>query len=420
MAGGVVDRFDYPPMSAIFGAIVNAIAPSAPQAAIVSTLSLFAATVLLFVLLPAPWRSAATMLMIGLGLYLQPFARQGYPELVALPFLLLAVNRWTRIGRDGRLGALGITSALGLGLAVCTQQMSWFLAPFLIVGLLLCRLGDQPARVAWQLTGRYVAIVVGVFVVVNGPFAIWGPRAFIDALWTPLTLKTVPHGQGLIDVAYYLLGRTGAMEYFSYASMALAIGLLICFAVFIRRLGPAMAILPWPIFYLSIRSSDKYFYIMLPLWMLCLATVPIRDFASAYRPLGALRSWRAAIVPLVLAPALVLSVIAIVTPGPLRMAITRVTSTSTALTSEIDVAVTNTSGSTIAPHFALSNTEAISRFWVIASGPGALAPGQSAAYVLVPSTPSSRRSLTSERLLLRATSTTPETLSSVRIPTQSR
>jgi uncharacterized membrane protein len=416
LTGGVVDRFDYPPLAAVWSALVDAVWPGAPSAAIVATGALLIATVLLFVLLPAPWRSGATLLMIGLGAYLMPFARQGYPEMIALPFLILAVNRWTRIGAGGRLGALGITSALGLGIAICTQQMSWFLTPFLVVGLLLVRLGDQPARAAWALVGRYVAIVVGVFVVVNLPFVIWGPSAWFHALWTPLTTATVPHGQGLVDVPYYLLGGSGALQYLGYASMVFAVALLLCFALFIRRLGPAMATLPWMIFYLSVRSSDKYFYIMMPLWLLCLATVPFRDFATAYEiRLG--KTTRTVIASLAMVPTVVFALIAIVTPQPLRLSILDVNATASGLTSQIQVQVENVSGSTIEPHFALSDSQAFSRFWIVASGPQSLAPGQSASYVLLPSTPGSRRSLHTDRLLLRATSAVPQTISSVRIPT---
>ncbi|HEY2795388.1 MAG TPA: hypothetical protein VGJ28_23710 [Micromonosporaceae bacterium] len=416
LTGQVVDRFDYPPLAAVWSALADAVRPGGPSAAIVSTAALLAATVLLFVLLPAPWRSGATLLMIGLGVYLMPFARQGYPEIMALPFLILAVNRWTRIGVDGRLGALGLTSALALGLATCTQQMSWFLVPFLVVGLLLVRLGDGPARAAWALVGRYAAIVVGVFVVVNLPFVIWGPKAWFDALWTPLTAATVPHGQGLVDVPYYLLGGSGALQFLGYASMVFAVALLLCFALFVRRLGPAMATLPWLIFFLSARSSDKYFYIMMPLWFLTLATVPLRDFATAYEPRLS-KPVRLTIASVAMVPTLAFALIAIVTPQPLRLSNVRVEATSSGLTSRIQVEVENTSGTALAPHFALSDSQAFSRFWVVVSGPPTLAPGQSAPYLLQPSTPGSRRSLHSQRLLLRATSASPDTISSVRIPT---
>jgi hypothetical protein len=364
------------------------------------------------------------MLCFGLGIYLMPFARQGYPEVMALPFLIVAVNRWAKIGTAGRLGALGVTSAVCLGVAASTQQIAWFIVPFMVIGLLLCRLGDQPHAVAWWLVTRYVLIVGAVLAVINAPFVIWNAKAWSTALVTPTSVETVPHGQGLIDVAYYLLGGSGNLQFFSYGSLALAAGLVVCFALLIRRLGPAMAVMPWPIFFVSIRSSDKYFYIMMPLWLLCLATVRHRDFANAYEPDLRLGAWRPLRRPLsriavgaaVLAPAVVLVVIAIATPQPLRMAVQNVTATKSAYTKEIDVEVTNTSSRTITPHFALSNSQSMSRFWVPSSGPTALTPGQSALYVLVPSTPGARRSLLGPRILLRAVSQNPETLSSVPLP----
>jgi hypothetical protein len=425
LSGGVIDHYDYPPIPAIWSYLVNLVAPSMPQAAIAAAISLLAATILLFVLLPAPWKSAASMLCIGLGIYLVPFARQGYPEIMALPFLIVAVNRWNRIGIGGRLGRFGVISAVCLGIATSTQQLAWFLAPFLIVGILLCRLGDQDRRTAWFLTARYCLIAVGVFAAINAPFAVAGFHAWSAAIFAPVTVALVPHGQGLVAIIYYLVNGSGGLQYLSYASAAFAIGLLAVFALFIRRLGTAMSILPWTIFFLSIRSSDKYFYVMMPLWLICLATVRQRDMARARAPglrlgrFGLLTTpiGRITVTAALLAPATILAVMAITAPPPLSMTIQGVTATKTAMTSTITVKVSNTSTQSISPHFALSDSQSMSRFW-LAAGPATVPAGQSAVFVLTPSTPGSRRSLDGPRILLRATSDHPETLSSVALRMQ--
>jgi hypothetical protein len=383
---------------------------------------LLATTILLFVLLPAPWRSAATLVCLGMGLFLMPFARQGYPEIIALPFVVIAANRWSRIGVDGRLRGLGVASALGIGLACATQQMAWFLVPFLVVGLLLLRAGDTGWRAASSLLIRYTGLAFAAFAVVNAPFAVRDVQAWWTAMTTPLVARTLPHGQGLIGLTYDILNGSGRLEAFSYAAAALAIGLLIVYALFIRSLGPAMVILPWSIFFLSIRASDKYFYLMAPIWLISIATVRHRDFARAWMlPLitrGFLRRriWRAGIAVLLLVPALALAAIAVISPQPLRMTVLGVTPSKSSYTKEIDLAVTNTSSATIEPHFALSNSVSMSRFWVVKFGPKRLEPGQTWEYVLLPPVPTARRSLLGPHIELRAVSAFPETLSSVALP----
>jgi hypothetical protein len=414
MGGGAIDRFDYPPVTALLAALSRTLLPTQPSAAIVGLAGLLATTILLFWLLPSPWKSAATLVCLSVGLYLMSFARQGYPEIVALPFVLVAVYRWTAIGRDGRLGRLGVVSAVCLGLACATQQLAWFLVPFLVVGLLLVRLGDRPARQAWRLTAVYVAIVIGVFVVINAPFVVWSPHAWIGAMVTPLFAPTLLHGQGIIGITYSIVNGSGNLAAFGYATGALAIALLVTYALFIRTLGPTMVMLPWVIFFCSIRSSDKYFYLMAPIWLLSIAFVRHRDFAAC--PVLPWRAVRPILAAALFVPVIVLSGIGLATPAPLRMTLMDVTSSKTFYTEQITVRVANRSGTPISPHFALSTSINISRYWQVTSGPRRLVPGASAVYVLVPPNTVARRNLYGPHIELRAMSGYPETMSSVPIP----
>jgi hypothetical protein len=334
------------------------------------------------------------------------------------------VFRWSRIGRTGRLGGLGVVSAIGLGLACATTQLVWFLVPFLVVGLLLLRLGDRSGSAAWWITIKYGLVVLAVFAVVNLPFAIWNFHVWRVAMTTPLVAQTIPHGQGIIGITLNVINGSGAMNFFSYATAALAIGLLICYAVFIRKLGPAMVILPWGIFFLSIRASDKYFYLMAPIWVISVATVRHRDFATAWAPRLRIGPWavlarwpaRVAIITLCLAPAVALSVVAMATPQPLAMTGLVVTPSKSSYTKEIRVVVTNRSTQTIAPHFALSNSVGLTRFWTVVSGPTSVTAGQVATYNLLPPQPSARKSLLGAHIELRAMSANPETMSSIALP----
>lgn len=426
MDGRIIDKYDYPPVSAVLNYLLRPVSFGVPTAALVAMLALIAAMIVMFVMVPAPWRSAAVLVCFGLNL-LPPLARNGYPSMVALPLVIAAVASWTRIGTGrvavGWLDRRGWISAICLGLAISTQPLPWFIAPFLIVGIFLIRYGDLGARFAALLTAHYTGVVLLVAAAVNVPFMIWNYQAWYTGVLTPLTEPTVPHGQGLIGISYYLVGGSGAMDYYAYAAGLLVIGLLICYALFIRRIGPAMVILPWTVFYLSIRSQDIYFLTMTPIWIMSVATTSHADFARAWQLPRSVLRWRplrhwsvaALTAALLLAPAAICVNIAVTTPQPLRMNLVGMIVSKTGyLINVLEVDVTNTSDVPIEPHFALSNSESMSHFLTADTGPALLAPKQTALYVLLPWSPGSRRSL-ADRVVLRAVSANPVTLSSLQL-----
>ena len=432
MAGGVVDHYDYPPVPAILTALHGPKTLGIPTASLIASIALLAAVILMFVLLPTPWRALAPLICVAIPL-LPKLAHQAYPEIIALPFLIVAVNRWTRLGSTGRLRLAGTMSAIGLGIGISTQQMAWFLAPFLVLGVLMVRLGDLPRRTAIAVTLRYVGVTALTAAVFNAPFAVWDFHAWLTAMLTPVTSATVPHGQGLIDISYYFTGGSAALQLYSTAALLFAVALLALFVLMFRRLGPAMAILPWPIFYLSIRSSDKYFYVFAPLWIVSLLTVSRRDFATAPELFDTLSRWRprqwrrfqwrpfqwrpirAVVAAILILPAVVCVGVAALTPQPLRMTVDGMTVTASGnLVRVIDVTIENATDTTIRPHFALSSSDSMSWWWAIQSGPASLAPHQRAEFVLTPMMQSSRRDIT-KRVFLRAVSDKPVTLSSVQI-----
>jgi hypothetical protein len=233
-----------------------------------------------------------------------------------------------------------------------------------------------------------------------------------------------------MGISFYLVGGSGALLYYTYAAALLGVALFVVFALFIRRFGPAAVVLPWIIFYLSVRSQDLYFTTMTPIWIMSLATVSHRDFARAwqFRPSMRLRpGWRAwrpisrrpgqiAVAALVVAPVVWCLIVAIRTPAPLDMQIASVVvDKNSRLIDSVKVDVANTSRRTIAPHFSLSNTSSMSRFMIVKQGPLQLRPGETATYVLMPPSLGSRKKLTGH-VVLRAVSGNPMTLSSATLP----
>jgi hypothetical protein len=417
MGGGAADTYGYPPLGAVLTAIAGPFTHGLPTAGVVSFGCELLAAAAMFALLPAAWRPSVPLLFFGLD-FLAPYSRQGYVLVMALPLLVVAVAGWTRTGElTGRLGRSGIVRAVCLGLACATQQMAWFLAPFLVVGLFLVRRGELPRAAATRLTARYAGSAAAVFVLVNLPFAVTAPGRWLAGITAPLTQGAVPKGVGLIGIAYYLRGGSDTLDFYSYASGLLLLGALAALVVAPRRLGPAALVLPWVCFYLSTRSTDNYFTLLSPLWVTGLATAGPAAFARAWAPRPAWLSrerTRGLVLAGLAVPALLCAAIASFGQAPLRMRVEAWTGGSVHAPSRVVLKVTNVSGDTVKPHFGLSSTSVLAAYWNVRSGPRALRPGATGVYVLTP--PRERAGMTGTGpVFVRAVSAGPGTVSSVRL-----
>ncbi|MFJ3799673.1 hypothetical protein ACIPSJ_25700 [Streptomyces sp. NPDC090088] len=388
MSGGADYTYGYPPLTALLAAPVYAVLHSTAAATLVPTVALLASTVLLWVLLPAPWRSAATAVCLGFGI-LPHYAYSGYPAITALALLVPVVVRWPSTGAGGRLGARGVLRAACLGAACAAQQLAWFLAPFLLIGLYAVRRGELGPRRALAVTTRYAAAAALAWSVVNAYFAAQGFSAWLNGILLPLEQKAILHGQGMMGISYYFTAGSSRLDYYSYGSQLLLLGLLAATLLFVRRLGPALTVLPWIAFYLATRSQDGYFLMMTPLWLAAAATVPAAAFAHAWQPRPPRltgRRAKAMVAALALTPALACVVIAAASPPPLRMSLSphfarhgaRVGVTG------IEVRAVNTTGTALQPHFASRTGQGASNWWTIASGPAVLAPHTAAEYRVEP------------------------------------
>ena len=420
MSGGADYTYGYPPLTALLAAPVHAVLHSAVAATLVTTGALLASSVLLWFLLPTPWRSAATAVCLGFG-FLPHYAYAGYPAITALALLVPVVVRWPATGAGGQLGGRGVLRAACLGAACAAQQLAWFLTPFLLIGLYAVRRGELGPRRALAVTGRYAATAVFAWAAVNAYFAIQEFSAWLHGLLLPLDQKAILHGQGLMGISYYFTAGSSRLDYYSYGSLLLLFGLLAATLLFVRRLGPAITVLPWCAFYLATRSQDGYFLMMTPLWIAAAATVPAAAFATAWQPrLPGVTGSRAkaAVAAGLLLPALACVTVAAASPPPLRMSLAPryATHHSRAGVTAIDVRAVNTTGKTLAPHFASRTGQGASNWWTITSGPADLAPHTSAEYVVEPQ--GGFRTLpngTHERTYLIAVTGTPMTITTAPI-----
>jgi uncharacterized membrane protein len=421
MSGGADYTYAYPPLTALLSAPVYAVVHSTAAATMVTTGALIAGAVLLWITLPAPWRPAVTAVCLGFGL-LPAYARDGYPAIVALALLVPVVVRWPATGSGGRLGRGGVLRAVCLGAACAAQQLAWFLTPFLLIGLYAVRRGELGPRAALAVLARYTGVATLTWAAVNAYFAAQNPHDWLTGLLLPLTQKGILHGQGVMGISYYFTDGSSRLDYYSYGSILLLLGLLAATFLFVRRLGPALTVLPWLAFYVAARSQDGYFLLMTPLWLAAAATVPTAALATAWqprlpRPLTGRRP-AAALLAGLLAPAVVCVAAAAASPPPLRMSVTaRFTDRPHHAITAVTVRAVNTTGTALPLHFASRAGQGASGWWSVTSGPATLAPHAVATYVVRPPDGSYRPpGGRHPRLYLIAVTGTPMTITTAAIP----
>ncbi|MFH8655275.1 hypothetical protein [Streptomyces afghaniensis] len=417
VTGGYDLTYGYPPLAPLLAVPLLWLGHGGTPATAVSTGALVAGTVVLWRMLPAPWRSAATMVCLGFGM-LPSYGRLGYPAIVALALLVPVVVRWPRTGAGGRLGAAGLARAACLGAACAAQQLPWFLAPFLLAGLYAVRRGELGGRAAAVVVLRFAGAAAAVWLLVNTYFVVSEPGPWLTGIALPLTQGAVLHGQGVVDISLYLTNGSDRLDWYSSASLLLLAGLLVLFVLFVRRLGPAATVLPWCAFYLATRSQDGYYLLMTPLWLAAAVTAPASAFAGAWQPRVRLlsgprrRPARIALAALLLLPALSGAAVAATGTPPLRMRVVAARHPTAATVSRLTLQVTNTDDTALAPHFTLTMGQGMDPYWRIVRGPRSLPAHATARYELRP--PSGRFTVPrpGARIRLRAFTASPQTLSS--------
>ncbi|MGW0206979.1 hypothetical protein ACWDZ8_14575 [Streptomyces sp. NPDC003233] len=415
--GGYDYTYGYPPLTPLLTVPFLWLGHAGAPATLAVTVVLIVGAVMLWRLLPTPWRSAATMVCLGFS-FLPMYARQGYPAIVGLVLLIPVVVRWPRFGAGGRLGPAGIARAACIGAACAAQQLPWFVTPFLLAGIYAVRRGEFDGRAATRVVLRIAGIAVLTWLLINAYFIVTEPGPWFRGIALPLTQGAVLHGQGLVDISLYFTHGSDRLDWYGHASMLLAAALLALFVLFVRRLGPAATVLPWCAFYLATRSQDGYYLMYTPLWLAAAITVPLSEFRSAWQPRPRWLTGRrrrpalAAAVAVLVLPALVSATLAVTGQPPLRMDVTAARRSSAHTLSALTVKVTNTGSSALTPHYMLTTGQGMSRYWSLAHGPVTI-PAHTTATVQLRA-PKGGFPLPGEKaahIRLRAFTATPQTLS---------
>jgi hypothetical protein len=175
---------------------------------------------------------------------------------------LLFVLAWLK--RDSRWW-----SAILFGLAMATKQTSWFLIPFYAI-LVLRQYG-------WKEALSRLTIAGSLCLLINLPFILWNPHAWLAGILAPVADPMFPLGVGIID-----LSVTHLLPFFpTGVYSALEGGVMLLMLAWYWRICRAcpeaallLAIIP---LFFAWRSLPSYFYCAaFPIFMLLAAKLPPR------------------------------------------------------------------------------------------------------------------------------------------------
>lgn len=379
--------FSYPAVSLLIAFVVVSLRSTIVAPTVVEVGALAIATVVLFRALPDRLRSLAPLVCVALP-GLATHALNGLSEVMILPTLIVVAYRWRDVGRGGTLGRLGTVQAVALGLAVSTNQLTWFFVPFLVGGLFCMRRAELGPRVGGTVVARYAGIAALVTAVFNLPFIAWGPGSWFTDIFASFTRSAVPTGQGVpISLTLFAHVGGGDLQAFSYAFVLIYVALLAAYLRGFRRLHWLCFVLPVIALWFSGRALGSYWTVPIPF---VLVSILNGGGKPALAPPGRVQADRRPhwLAPLATAalfiPGAVAIAIGLGTPAPLTMRLVAVPHRAEANAArQLEVAVTNRSSSPLVPHFQTSTSSHPSDFWRVRGGPRTLAPGATATYDLI-------------------------------------
>jgi uncharacterized membrane protein len=403
--GGYLHTFPYPALPIILAAPIVALNSQTQVPVILGTLVLGIEMVVLFRVLPRPVRSAAFILCVAFPA-LSELADGGMSGVLLLPTLTFVAYRWREVAAGGRLGRGGWTRAIALGLALSANQLAWFVAPFVLGGMLLARARDLGYARAVRAVGAFAACSLGTFLLINAVFIVQGPSRWLSGVLKPFTIQAIPDGLGVISVSEYAHLGGGAVGFSPYVGALVFVGLLTLLAASFDRLHRWCFVLPLIALWFTERPMPEYWELVAPAVMVSVLS------GGALRPSEQLpRMWRRtasyASASLLMAALAMLARIWL-SPSPLQLRIEQAASGRTV--SRLVVNVRNNSDIRLRPIFETAATNQASPFWTITTGIRELPPHATSTYVLAAPSASSQAA-PGQTIVLEAITADPATIS---------
>lgn len=356
--GTAVTALSYPAGSFLPYIPWLAIASSWQAANIVDMLFWVAGMLLMWRMLPRDvcWISA----VIGAATMYFGFMAGGLTDALFVPFTLLAVYKWDRFADTDIAGWRKWIGPLALGAAMSVKQTPWFLLPFLVLGIVFeaRARGINPARTA----ARYIAAVFGVFVLLNAPWLLASPSAWLRGTVVPFLDPTIPDGQGLINLAVFHGIGGGNLSLYTVLAGLFMLFALAAFMLRYERMKRAWVPLIGIAFFLPTRSFGSYLFMMIPAAIV--AGVTVRTATA--NPFPRLSRHAGRILAAAGLAVVGSGVFALTRPAPLTITVVGTRSTGQLQTlDQVTVRVTNRTGNTVRPHFTVNSSGHATSFWYV-------------------------------------------------------
>ena len=327
----------------------------------------------LYAVLP---RSVAPLagLVASIDVYIG-YAVGGVTDTLFVPLLIGAAAGWDRFG--SHRGPRAWRGPVCMGLAMAVKQTPWLVLPFVIAGIVLESRQRKGTRQGVRDGLRYTGIALAAFAVPNLPYAFSAPSAWLNGILTPFNSRTVPAGQGLVDLSLSLMAGGGSLTAYNVTAAIVLAAMLACYVTTYPALKPAAFLLPSIALFFADRSFGSYLVMLVPSALAAAATT------SRPRGFKAARHWRWVAAGGGLA-VLAAVIAALTTPSPLSVSIESVRTTGQLATvGQITLSVANNTGSSVQPAFTLENGTVMTAFWQRTAGPAVLGPHQHASYTIV-------------------------------------
>ena len=160
-----------------------------------------------------------------------------------------------------------VVSGFFYGIACAVKQPPWLLAPFLIIYLL--RTPPTDVRMKLRKVASFIGPAVGLFLLVNLPFAYADPFGWFRNVITPISSDLVILSQGPAILSQVGLISVGRLFY-----SILAIGVLIVlvgnYYIYFEKLRYMLWIFPGIVLWFSFRALTSYVIYWMPLMLVSL------------------------------------------------------------------------------------------------------------------------------------------------------
>ncbi|MFN8451243.1 MAG: hypothetical protein U0521_22350 [Anaerolineae bacterium] len=359
-SGSISAQYAYPALTFLLPAPFVAL--GLPGNFAVTLLAHLGLLVLLFLRAPARFQPLVLLPVFVVDIF-EKLSFAGNIDIVWAFFITAMILCWDR----------SIIRAVLFGLAISYKQNVWLIAPFLLVQLWYE--GETPSEFIRRAV-RFALIGGGAFGLLNAPFFLANPQAWLHGVFQPMFDNMVYVSDGGLSTLVTAGIATIPKSYFSVATVVILLLLLFLYWRHFSVLRDVVWIMPGIVMWFGYRNLQSYWIY----WLFPVLAVLIMQVA---RPLPTIprRSWRlSAVITCAALVGLAAGAVVSTTDAVRLELVSPVLNNSRGRMAELSIRVTNNGADVLTPRFFVQKSLGTPLPWRITSGSETLLPGESAVY----------------------------------------